>query len=67
MDLVRCATASVFEVLCLLHFGAIRGERVPYTYFVLVFLQYLAIKLFYIFIWPFYFSPLRHLPGPKVL
>lgn len=28
--------------------------------------QYLVVKLYRIFIYPFYVSPLRHLPTPKV-
>lgn len=28
--------------------------------------QYLAHKIYNIFIYPYYVSPLRHLPGPKV-
>jgi hypothetical protein len=29
-------------------------------------IQYLLLKVYRIFIYPFYVSPLRHLPGPKV-
>lgn len=28
--------------------------------------QYLAVKFYRIFLYPYFFSPLRHLPGPKV-
>ena len=28
--------------------------------------QYLAVKCYRIFLYPYYFSPLRHLPGPTV-
>ncbi len=30
------------------------------------FVQYALVKFYRIFVYPFWFSPLRHLPGPKV-
>lgn len=29
-------------------------------------IQFLAVKCYRIFLYPYYFSPLRHLPGPTV-
>lgn len=66
MDLLKCGAISSVEVLLLLRAEYIQQGAVLYTFFALFSQQYLALKLFHILVWPFYFSPLRHLPGPKV-
>lgn len=65
MDVLRCSLLSAVET-------ALLGKSVKVTHeflsrmLMLLAIQYIALKLFYILIWPFYFSPLRHLPTAKV-
>lgn len=65
MDLLKCAFPSAVG-------AALLGKSVNITaeflsrMFTLLAIQYIALKLFYILIWPFYFSPLRRLPTAKV-
>ena len=65
MDILKCALLSAVE-------AALLGKSVNITVeflsrmFTLLAIQYIALKLFYILIWPFYFSPLRRLPTAKV-
>ncbi|KAF4950241.1 hypothetical protein FGADI_8329 [Fusarium gaditjirri] len=65
MKFTNCVIASIVEV-ALAH----RFMNVPPSDWlrILVFLiatQYLASLLLYACVWPFYFSPLRKIPGPK--
>jgi hypothetical protein len=61
-----CAATSLLGA-----FAVSYNDRANYTAFLIIFLklfivQYTVIVLYNIFIYPFYRSPLRHLPGPKV-
>ncbi|KAJ4394846.1 hypothetical protein N0V93_004066 [Gnomoniopsis smithogilvyi] len=63
MDLLFCMSLTALELLAAQSFH----ERVPdRTEAIILFLcQYLPLKIYRIFLYPHYFSPLRHLPGPK--
>jgi hypothetical protein len=67
MDLLTCAGISILEALLIdkLQSAAISPSFVTRTA-VLFAAQYLALKYYRIFLYHKYFSPLRHLPGPKV-
>lgn len=66
MDVAKCAVASLIETAALLHYGNIGSQGLLRLVFALFLAQYVALKLYSIFVWPFLVSPLRHLPGPKV-
>jgi len=66
MHLQNCAVLSLVELSTLsLIYGIPSLNTLLYTYLVLFCLQYAAINLYYTFIFPFYVSSLRYLPGPK--
>jgi len=67
MDIVKCAVASAVEVVLQVQLGYIQPGVLLHRFFSLLLVQYIALELFYILIWPFYVSPLRKLPGPKVM
>jgi hypothetical protein len=66
MDILSCATLSLGEIYC----SRSVNSYLPFsslTSFLAVFvLQYLAIKVYRIFIVPHYLSELRDIPGPDV-
>lgn len=64
MDLLVCMGLTALELLAV----QILNARVPgRAEAATVFLgQYITLKIYRIFLYPKYFSPLRHLPGPKV-
>lgn len=68
MDLLSCAALSLASSLLgsLLDFsdgpGQVTGRKAFATSFVVL---YLSLKIYRIFLYHKYFSPLRHLPGPK--
>lgn len=66
MYLETCAALSLAE-LCMLMFmhGVPSMYNVVCSYLVLFSLQYASINLYYTFIFPFYVSSLRYMPGPK--
>ncbi|KAG8162855.1 hypothetical protein KVR01_007333 [Diaporthe batatas] len=64
-NLLRCGMAAVVEAVALDHYALLPSGRQLQTFFTLFLVQYVSLQLFYVFVWPFYFSPLRKLPGPK--
>ncbi|KAF2471236.1 cytochrome P450 [Lindgomyces ingoldianus] len=65
MSWQRCAILSLLETAAIQHRKIVYPSNI-FILFILLFLsQYLAVFLYNIFIYPFYSSPLRHLPGPK--
>lgn len=71
MDIISCGLLTLSEVFLLqpLLLGrsdasSLRGSGDHYVAFFLV--QYLTLKFYRIFLYHRYFSPLRHVPGPKV-
>jgi hypothetical protein len=65
MDIAICAGLATLEVLVAV--GGLSTEHSLLKTFLGLFVsQYLLLKCYRIFIYPFYVSPLRHLPGPKV-
>jgi hypothetical protein len=76
MDLVSCAAVSCLEGLIAYKGDIFQGLNADdtqhtsltrYKVILSVFiLQYLTLKWYRIFVYPWYFSPLRHLPTPKV-
>ncbi|KAH4004636.1 hypothetical protein HBH98_034170 [Parastagonospora nodorum] len=66
MYLETCAALSLAELcmLMLMH-GVPSMYNVVCSYLVLFSLQYASINLYYTFIFPFYVSSLRYMPGPK--
>ncbi|KAH7020347.1 cytochrome P450 [Ilyonectria destructans] len=65
-NLIRSGAVSLIEVILLHRFGYWESTQLLQKCIALTGIHYLVIQIFYIFIWPFYFSPLRNLPGPKV-
>lgn len=65
-DLRICAGLSIVETLVVSHLAGISNYSFPKAAFGLLLVQYALVKYYRIFLYPFYFSPLRHLPGPKV-
>lgn len=67
MDLVTCAGLGIIEAVVIdkLQTDAISASFITRSA-VLFVAQYLALKYYRIFLYHKYFSPLRHLPGPKV-
>lgn len=64
MDLFVCLGLTALELLVVQIFNSRVPDR---TEAVTVFLgQYITLKIYRIFLYPKYFSPLRHVPGPKV-
>ncbi|OTA92784.1 hypothetical protein M434DRAFT_74137 [Hypoxylon sp. CO27-5] len=67
MDLLKCSGLTALEVFVFtrvaahLHFDGLTGIQAGYILFAT---QYLLLKYYRIFLYPKYFSPLRHLPGP---
>ena len=66
MYLQTCLALSAAELftLMLMH-GALSISDIFFSFAILFSLQYLTINLYYICIYPFFVSPLRHIPGPK--
>ncbi|KIW90897.1 uncharacterized protein Z519_08680 [Cladophialophora bantiana CBS 173.52] len=65
MDVAKCAIVSVAETVLLLKLGRVGCHGFLGQAFGLFVAQYIAVKLYFVLIWPFLVSPLRHLPGPK--
>ncbi|KAJ3556516.1 hypothetical protein NPX13_g10117 [Xylaria arbuscula] len=65
MDLAVCATLSVIEAHLALR--SLRAENIPGfgQIAALFLLNYALIKLYRVYLYPRYFSSLRHLPGPQ--
>lgn len=64
MDLFVCIGLTALELLVAQSFNAHGLDRIEA---ITVFLgQYITLKIYRIFLYPNYFSPLRHVPGPKV-
>lgn len=64
-----CAAIAILGALALSHdTRSVHNYTAAIINFSILFVaQYLVITLYNVFIYPFYRSPLRHLPGPKVL
>lgn len=61
-----CAALSAAELLILkLSTGVSLGNNALTHLITLFLIQYLTLKAYYAFIYPFFVSPLRNLPGPK--
>ncbi|PGH20752.1 hypothetical protein AJ80_03512 [Polytolypa hystricis UAMH7299] len=66
MDLQSCAALSLLETLAVITSSKEPTTRASLKIFLLLLLgQYTAVKLYRLFIYPSFLSPLRHLPGPK--
>lgn len=68
MDIVICGGLALLEtatLVLLLGRDIIRHDASKTTG-AFFFVQYLAVKLYRVFLYHRYFSPLRHLPGPGV-
>ncbi|KAI3321886.1 cytochrome P450 3A5 [Xylariaceae sp. AK1471] len=65
MDLVICAALTVAELN--LPILSLRGEgsSLVAKFISLLLLHYFLFKLFHVYLYPRFFSPLRHLPGPQ--
>lgn len=74
MDLLLCGSIALLETLCLKatvmpDVAPSRGGELGYGFrqlLLLTSMQYVALKIYRIFIYPFWVSPFRHLPGPRV-
>jgi hypothetical protein len=66
MSLQKCAILSLVELSTLSILGGLSSFKDSISiYLVLLCLQYATIKLYYTFIFPFYVSSLRYMPGPR--
>ena len=66
MGFVPYAVASALEVGLLSHLGLMAQRSALQSFLLLAVAQICAVKAFNVLIWPFWLSPLRELPGPKV-
>lgn len=66
MDLIKCTAVSGVETLLMARASIIQPQEVAGVLVKAALLNYIILQLIYIFIYPFYISPLRKLPGPKV-
>ncbi|KAF4448364.1 cytochrome P450 [Fusarium albosuccineum] len=63
--LITSGAFSLLEIGLLRYSHSLPPTNLLRQFLPLVAANYLLIQLFYILIWPFFFSPLRNLPGPK--
>ena len=67
MDLQVCAVLSLIETLAVVPLKELLVTAGSLKIFLLLLLgQYASVKIYRLFIYPAFFSPLRHLPGPTV-
>jgi hypothetical protein len=67
MDIVSCAALAVVQGSLAERFRFLGPAGSPLQTTVLLFaLQYIALKVYRVFLYHRYFSPLRHVPGPTV-
>ncbi len=66
MSLAVVTTLSLLETVAVVPLGDVLRVRGIVALVSFLVAQYIAIQIYKIFIWPFYISPLRHLPTPKV-
>jgi hypothetical protein len=67
MDLRTCAIISLLETIALVPVKPPLALTRSFRIFIpLLLLQYAAVKIYRLFVYPFFFSPLRHPPGPTV-
>lgn len=66
MDFEISGAASVLEIAALYPRSQYLSWPVLKSLLGLLLLHYAVIKCYRMFIYPYWFSPLRHLPGPKV-
>lgn len=67
MDVVSCAALALVQGHLAERFGFLGPVGSPLRTMSLLFLlQYIALKVYRVFLYHRYFSPLRHLPGPTV-
>jgi hypothetical protein len=65
MDLRACIALSVLETLASTLATQLMSWAALQTFWGLFLAQYAAVKIYRIWIYPAYLSPLRYLPGPK--
>ena len=66
MDLITCGALTVLELIMLRPVWEASQFSTFNTSVGVFLLQYVAVKLYRIILYPAFFSPLRHLPGPTV-
>lgn len=67
MELLLCAGLAAIESLLAKRLPDQEADKVTIRTTIALFLaQYLAVKIYRIFLYPKYFSPLRNVPGPTV-
>lgn len=66
MDLIKCTAVSGVVTLLMARASVIQPQELAGVLVKGALLSYLILQLTYIFVYPFYISPLRKLPGPKV-
>lgn len=65
MDILSCAALVLTEIAFLPALSAGRCFVLFRTFSALFLVHYVVLKIYRIVIYPKFFSPLRHLPGPK--
>ncbi|KAI1495618.1 cytochrome P450 [Biscogniauxia marginata] len=65
MDLLICSALTVLELTSLRSALEADVPSIFSKFIVVLLLQYVTLKLYRIVLYPAFFSPLRHLPGPK--
>ncbi|RYO87230.1 hypothetical protein DL766_009156 [Monosporascus sp. MC13-8B] len=65
MDSTICAVMAMLEALVAQQLIGVSDFMK--AFFILFGIQYLGVKCYRIFLYPKYFSPLRHIPGPQAL
>ncbi|RYP18748.1 hypothetical protein DL765_003770 [Monosporascus sp. GIB2] len=65
MDSTICAVVAMLEALVAQQLIGV--SEFMKAFFMLFVIQYLGVKCYRVFLYPKYFSPLRHIPGPQAL
>ncbi|KAI5867200.1 cytochrome P450 [Durotheca rogersii] len=65
MDILACASLSLLELAVLQPAGEFNGLAAFRRFLVVLVAQYAVLKFYRVVLYPNFFSPLRHLPGPK--
>lgn len=68
MDVIVCGGLTALELVALnLPGRGLDGPQTLKSFLMVLLVQYALLKVYRIILYPNFLSPLRHLPGPKVL
>ncbi|KAI0835283.1 cytochrome P450 [Hypoxylon sp. FL0890] len=65
MDIITCGGLTALELVALVPGRELYQLSILKKFFVGVLIQYVFLKIYRVVLYPNYFSPLKHIPGPK--